>query len=253
MSINLNSEEARLQTFHSWNISYINKNDLAMFGFYYYGPSDLVKCHFCHLLVGQWEEGDDILRDHIRYAPNCPLLNRTSQNVPKNRELLESLLPQTRTPDIVGIDICKQKTYDDFYTRFKSFARWPIGLTQKPLEMAKAGFYLEKYTADTVVCFQCNIKIDRWRTEHKPWIRHVQYSPNCPYIKKEQPDLFLNPPKEENIKPSESCCIVCYENETNIVLTPCRHACLCEHCATRLDKCPVCKTTITTCDKVIIV
>jgi hypothetical protein len=37
-------------------------------------------------------------------------------------------------------------------------------------------------------------------------------------------------------------CIVCYCNEISILLLPCRHVCLCEDCAARLDACPLCRS-----------
>lgn len=41
-------------------------------------------------------------------------------------------------------------------------------------------------------------------------------------------------------------CIVCEENEKNIVLTPCHHLCLCNQCfvANHFDTCPICRSQI---------
>ena len=39
-------------------------------------------------------------------------------------------------------------------------------------------------------------------------------------------------------------CVICLENETNILFCNCGHLCVCEKCIEikRLTKCPVCKT-----------
>lgn len=72
--LDLNKETDRLKTFANWNIPYINPKDLALFGFYYIGPYDMVKCHFCGVEIGHWEEGDNVLIDHRKWYPSCRLI-----------------------------------------------------------------------------------------------------------------------------------------------------------------------------------
>lgn len=100
----LSFESNRLRTFNNWTVPFISKNDLAMLGFYYYGPSDLVKCYFCSVEIGMWEEGDDVLTDHIRWSPSCNLIRRNpTTNVPINAELLNQTLPPAPSPDVFGV------------------------------------------------------------------------------------------------------------------------------------------------------
>lgn len=42
----MNFEEVRLKSFEHWDISYINKSDPALLGFYWLKQSDFVKCVF---------------------------------------------------------------------------------------------------------------------------------------------------------------------------------------------------------------
>lgn len=82
---NLRYENHRLKTFDDvgWPHNFINPEKLAKTGFYYVGPFDQVKCYFCKLVVWRWEIGDDEVKDHIRWAPCCPLLRRRqTTNVP---------------------------------------------------------------------------------------------------------------------------------------------------------------------------
>ncbi len=100
-TLDLNIEANRLRTFEEWNIPFIDKHRLALLGFYYYGPNDLVKCYFCGVEVGMWEEGDDVLTDHMRWSPSCNLIRRNqTNNVPINEALLNQTLPHT--PDVFG-------------------------------------------------------------------------------------------------------------------------------------------------------
>lgn len=97
----MNIELNRLNTFHSWPVSFIDKHQLARFGFFYYGPSDLVKCFFCKVEIGMWEEGDDVLTDHIRWSDRCPLiLGFPTDNVAIDENLLREQLP----PPVAGED-----------------------------------------------------------------------------------------------------------------------------------------------------
>lgn len=99
----LNVEANRLKTFDSWHISFIDKHQLALLGFYYYGPGDMVKCHFCGVEIGMWEHGDDVLTDHMRWSPYCPLIRRNgTKNVPINEALLNKALPPAATLNVYG-------------------------------------------------------------------------------------------------------------------------------------------------------
>jgi baculoviral IAP repeat-containing protein 7/8 len=99
----LSIEANRLRTFDNWDVSFIDKHTLALLGFYYYGPSDMVKCFFCAVEIGMWEDGDDVLTDHMRWSPSCNLIRRNpTNNVPIDEELLNQVLPPAPTPDVFG-------------------------------------------------------------------------------------------------------------------------------------------------------
>jgi baculoviral IAP repeat-containing protein 7/8 len=102
--LQLNQEVKRLETFANWNVPFIDKEKLAMLGFYYIGPNDMVKCFFCRVEIGMWEEGDDVLTDHERWSPYCNLIRRRStNNVPINAERLDACLPAaTASLDVSG-------------------------------------------------------------------------------------------------------------------------------------------------------
>jgi hypothetical protein len=103
--MDLNIEANRIKTFENWNSKFIDKHQLALFGFFYYGPSDMVKCYFCGVEIGMWEEGDDVLTDHMRWSPSCSLIRRNrTNNVPVNEAFLNENLPPAPTPDVYSIE-----------------------------------------------------------------------------------------------------------------------------------------------------
>lgn len=103
--MDLNREEVRLVTFdnENWDVPFLNKSKLAQIGFYYIGPQDTVKCHFCRVEIGKWEADDDCFTEHSRWSPSCPLLRRQqTDNVPIDAEALNQILPPI-TYDTCGL------------------------------------------------------------------------------------------------------------------------------------------------------
>jgi hypothetical protein len=49
----------------------MDKNRLAAAGFYYTGRGDIVRCAFCGVEVGWWQEGDSQFDNHKRFSPSC--------------------------------------------------------------------------------------------------------------------------------------------------------------------------------------
>jgi hypothetical protein len=49
---------------------------------------------------------------------------------------------------------------------------------------------------------------------------------------------------EENELVENNRCDVCYMEEKNAVLLPCKHNCTCVTCSKNLNKCPICRNKI---------
>ena len=68
--------ESRLDTFKQWPKYMTPRPDeLAAAGFYYQGPSDRVTCYCCKVRLLNWKPTDVPIDEHMRYSPNCPLVN----------------------------------------------------------------------------------------------------------------------------------------------------------------------------------
>jgi E3 ubiquitin-protein ligase XIAP len=201
----MNSEEARLATFHTWTKAFISKEKLALYGFYHCGPDDNVKCAFCKVEIGSWEVGDNVLREHLRWSPNCPLIKRKrTANQPINEENFDRSLPPVSV-DTVGIyfpiehrpnsypenefmesqpissSTVNHPDYRKHSDRLKSFEEWPKSMRQKPAELSEAGFfYLGK--GDQVKCFSCGGGLKDWEEDDVPWEQHAMWYEKCPYL-----------------------------------------------------------------------
>ncbi|XP_053683853.1 death-associated inhibitor of apoptosis 1 [Sabethes cyaneus] len=91
-AVSYHAEVTRLESFHDWLVPFINKAELARYGFYYVGPNDMVKCYFCRVEIGLWEPNDNVLSEHLRWSPYCPLLRkRQTNNIPIDGSFLDQL------------------------------------------------------------------------------------------------------------------------------------------------------------------
>ncbi|GAB0098210.1 Death-associated inhibitor of apoptosis 1 [Sergentomyia squamirostris] len=215
----LHREENRLLTFENWTVAFIDKQKLAMLGFYFLGYQDVVKCAFCRVEIGRWEPADDVFTEHYRWSTNCPLLRRRpTSNVPLDAEALNRALPS------VSYDTCgpcgvtapphRPPTFseashqsistDNFTTaalfyhnpprrcdyaeleieanRLATFREWPRNLKMKPEELCDAGFF---YTGigDRVQCFSCGGGLKDWEDNDCAWEQHALWYDNCEYLK----------------------------------------------------------------------
>lgn len=115
MSISYHTEVGRLDSFRSWAVTFISKTELARYGFYYVGPNDMVKCYFCRVEIGLWEPNDNVLSEHLRWSPYCPLLRkRQTNNVPIDASFLDQL-PEP-SYDTCGIRIRENSVAENAYS-----------------------------------------------------------------------------------------------------------------------------------------
>lgn len=134
-------------------------------------------------------------------------------------------------------------TFRTLTKRLESFETWPPTLKQQGLDMALAGFY---YTgqSDAVMCFYCGVELGKWMPDDVPITEHLKYSP-CAYARLHN-TITHNTNQEDKGANQHHNCGICDSAPRNIVLLPCRHFYTCTLCAFSVDKCPLCRSPITT-------
>lgn len=114
-SVSYHTEVTRLESFRNWSVPFISKIELARYGFYFVGPNDMVKCFFCRVEIGLWEPNDNVLSEHLRWSPYCPLLRkRQTNNVPIDGSFLDQL-PEP-SYDTCGIRIREHSVAENGYS-----------------------------------------------------------------------------------------------------------------------------------------
>ncbi|XP_035785709.1 death-associated inhibitor of apoptosis 1-like isoform X1 [Anopheles albimanus] len=195
----------RLWTFEGvWTKRYILPEILARYGFYYTRSPDNVKCHFCDIQIGGWEEGDNVITEHLRWSPYCPLMRKhPTENVPLDPDFLDSV--PDPAPDVTSYQSGNQSTrhYDSVpfcrpeypeyaleSERLRSLADWPSALPQKPQQLCDAGFF---YTGrgDQVRCYYCGGGLMQWEVDDDPWEQHAMWYSNCKYLQQMKDRPFI--------------------------------------------------------------
>lgn len=152
--------------------------------------------------------------------------------------------------------------------RLRSFiSKWPIPIQQPPEQLSEAGFFYEG-TKDRVLCFQCGGGLEDWDVADNVWEQHAKWYPSCEFmlhkrgpndidcslkqhsLRKLSPEISASVVEERFSSTRLPCendqmlCKICFTNEMNMVLLPCRHVVACVDCSLTLDKCAVCQQEI---------
>jgi E3 ubiquitin-protein ligase XIAP len=217
LTLNLKCEANRRKTYERWPVPFMDPHRMAAAGFYYINQADVVRCAFCSVEVGHWEEGDDPFRDHQRWAPSCGFVRGLQVgNVPFRQNGLpegassqevssryQASVPYMEIwpnsgPERVVNSLSSRKlltskklqdqssgplhpSYRSYTARLRSYESWPRSLKHRPHHMSVAGFY---YTGkgDQTVCFHCGVGIKQWGETDDPWVEHATRSPTCIHV-----------------------------------------------------------------------
>lgn len=130
--------------------------------------------------------------------------------------------------------------------RLKSFYNksWSVPFLSRE-ELAAVGFvYCGK--DDIVRCAFCKVYVGSWVEGDIPLNDHKRFSPRCPFLRNVP---VGNVPLSSDEPPSEveyRKCRLCYIEDMNCVLLPCKHLFNCEKCASLISCCPICRGKIET-------
>lgn len=183
---------------NDWFNEHVNFEDLALLGFYFFKKPNCVKCYFCRLELDGFEPNIDLVKGHLKFSPNCPLLRRRkTNNKPLDIEELDKVLPPPSYDecDFQGIPRKKSKAENDVAypeyrlpsDRLKTFDSWPKGMKQKPQDLCDAGFFYAKEFVgeeDATVCYACGLDVVDWEPEDNPWVEHNKLrTEECSHLK----------------------------------------------------------------------
>lgn len=159
-------------------IPFTNTEQLSKAGFFYC-PSqanpDNVACFLCHKFIGDWEDGDDPLIEHLKLSPDCGWAinaaieqwdEQSSQEHPLGAKMIESRKAtfSNRWP---------HETRKGWKCKVKQVSlgfKFVHGVADFGLQMVDAGWV---YTPtpnsdDMATCAYCSLALDGWENTDKP-------------------------------------------------------------------------------------
>jgi len=158
---------------------------------------------------------------------------------------------------------------DFLSTRLETFNTWPIGIKQRPEELAESGLFYSG-NGDLLVCFACGIKLKDWKPEDDVWKKHF-WETSCWYIREMKDENWIREtclshpvlclvydsdeddlntenkvevPKPDKPKSDDNNCIICLDKERDAVFIPCGHLVCCMFCAVLFQNCPYCRRNV---------
>ncbi|XP_052233287.1 baculoviral IAP repeat-containing protein 7-like [Dreissena polymorpha] len=193
----------RQRSFANWP-SYTQQQAarLIIFGFYYTGQADLVRCFQCGIGLKDWSPGDEPLFEHVRHSPNCPFLQQLlgDELLGTYRDNLAEAQQRNETATSHGLNIQAPQTrarmmrHPDRATmrqRLDTFTGWPHTNGQPPQRLAEAGLFYTG-TNDLCRCFTCDGGLQRWDKDDDPWLEHARWFPHCSYVREVKGQDYIN-------------------------------------------------------------
>ncbi|RKF75336.1 putative at hook domain-containing protein [Golovinomyces cichoracearum] len=158
-----------------WPHKFLSTQELAKAGFFYLPTPvnlDNVSCFLCHKSLDGWEETDNPLVEHLRHSPECgwaitATIERSDGEWSEEDPLCTKILE------------ARKATFSDKWPH-ESKKGWKCHVKQ----MIEAGW---KYTPtpesnDMVTCSYCNLALSNWGKNDKPFDKHCECSPDCPFF-----------------------------------------------------------------------
>lgn len=75
----------------------------------------------------------------------------------------------------------KYKQFANYVDRLHTFKYWPLQMTQFPSEMARAGFFYDR-TTDNTICFWCGKSVFKWLQYENPVGEHKRLHGVCKFL-----------------------------------------------------------------------
>ncbi|XP_052222869.1 uncharacterized protein LOC127838878 isoform X2 [Dreissena polymorpha] len=199
------NEVYRMETFREWPLQQPYPKTLCDAGFFFTGQSyDLVRCFCCGIGLKDFSDMDNPLLEHVKHSSNCPFMvdkfgSRAAiesykryilQHPEEIRQRQREIYQQQQGRPVTNYR-AKHERFRTLSSRLDTFTHWPLHLSQRPEQLATAGFY---YTGvdDHCRCFACDGGLRKWGPGDDSWIEHCRWFPACPYAREIKGDEFIN-------------------------------------------------------------
>nr|XP_020463773.1 baculoviral IAP repeat-containing protein 7-like [Monopterus albus] len=272
-------EDSRLATFHSWPTeASIQPDVLARAGFFYTGHGDNVKCFYCDGGLQNWEPGDDPWQEHAKWFPRCEfLIQSRGQDYISNIRDTHFHLGETMggSQTSTGRDVGSRSglRYTEEVCGLKHINKDMVGglgaspamlspVVQTVLQMGFEASVVESLVQTKYLLTGqhytsvSDLVADVLHAEEEDRQREPQYGDlemmqgSCTgNVRTQTParERAVKDPSPEDLLrqlQEERTCKVCMDKLVSIVFIPCGHLVVCGDCAASLRHCPICRAVI---------
>ncbi|XP_053396941.1 uncharacterized protein LOC123551492 isoform X2 [Mercenaria mercenaria] len=195
-------QPARLRSFSNWpSTAGQDPSRMAVYGFFYTGRFDLIRCFQCGIGLKDWAAPDEPLFEHIKHSPDCQflkdLLGQDLLNAYRDNLLANQLRQATATSgsstgnQTQATGRIRNPQYSEATARLRSFDKWPASSLQRPQALVDAGLFYTGFN-DLCRCFTCDGGLQRWDADDDPWIEHARWFPHCNYVRQIKGQEYIN-------------------------------------------------------------
>ncbi|XP_053385329.1 baculoviral IAP repeat-containing protein 7-A-like [Mercenaria mercenaria] len=237
--------EARLASFRSFpsNIG-IPHQLLAVAGLYFTGQGDLCRCFTCDGGLKDWSGGDDPCKEHATYFPNCEYINQL-----KGREYVRAMQQRRHSSQPAGAaGATSQTTKEPEISTILSMEKLNISSSEPSKSMVsqvtRMGYSerdVETAKAELEKTGEMNPNVEN--IVNKILDMQGQVTNTTAAADNDPEDLQAI--TEENERLSQMIqCMLCIDEEPDILILPCAHHRICHKCSENMTHCPVCNNII---------
>lgn len=244
--MNMKREDNRLSTFRrnpKWPKHYINPEDLAKAGFFYFYVDDRVACAFCGGDISNWSPGDEPMREHVKHFSTCPfVMGADVGNVPSG----DDPFPGPKRP--YPYDVCGMHNPPQQTNTSRPPPSYPHQVRSNPVTPpnARQTRLTQQPTIPTtlpdVICEPTNRPRIRSQSQQQP--QSQQILSQASIRPSNTSDVTRHGPESSNHDDNRlGICKICFDKEVGIVFGPCGHG-TCTQCSDYLYNCPICRSPI---------
>ncbi|XP_053406845.1 baculoviral IAP repeat-containing protein 3-like [Mercenaria mercenaria] len=216
----------------------VSHHQFAVAGLFYTGKGDLCRCFTCDGGLKDWSSGDDPVKEHATYFPNCPYINQLkgSQYVTSMQRCLHNQHEMTGASSSMA-----QERQADHELQIQNLTIQDSSFTVMQV-IQKLGYAeADVFTAKTEL--ERRGKLNPTAEEIMNTILDMQEkSTNAETtVSRQNSKEDLKAIAEENNKLSQMVfCMLCVTGEADILFLPCSHHRICHKCSVGITDCPVC-------------
>ncbi|WAR08101.1 BIR7A-like protein [Mya arenaria] len=164
---------------------------MVVYGLFYTGQQDLVRCYHCGIGLMDWSDGDEPLFEHIRHSPNCLFLRQ------KILQRLRGTMKQADHKTTSCRALCLRPSINDMV---QVAARQAQLEEEESIRGLPDPDFQNTDVNELCICYACGGEFQHWNRGDNPWLVHTRRFPNCSIVR----EMLQAAAQQEQLEEEES-------------------------------------------------